>query len=267
MHIFSDFITSKEGRLHYKIIGKGSKTCINFHGFAQSSDVFLQFSSTLAEEYTFYSFDIFFHGKSNWKNSQDFLTKEDWQEFIDIFLAKHQIKSFSMIAFSIGAKLAINTIDIYKNKVEKIFFIAPDGIKKRWIYEFTTNTKIGNYLFFQFLNHFKIFEKLLKVFRKNKYSLFLRKSLNTVEKRERIYKTWTLLRKTPAQKISEVLEKDIEQIKFYWFFGKKDWIISYKIEKKIPKISNSIIQVFDCTHWQILEKTLDYIKKQELLKP
>ena len=56
-----------------------------FHGYGENSGVFKKIGEVLTEQYTIYSFDLFFHGKSKWPFGSKALEKKFWLEIIENF--------------------------------------------------------------------------------------------------------------------------------------------------------------------------------------
>src|SRR5690242_12625904 len=90
--------------LFYERKGNGRKTLLLFHGFGQDHATFNPLMEQLKDEYTFYSFDLYFHGKSNWTNGEVPLEKHEWKNIINAFLKENSIEEFALLGFSLGGK-------------------------------------------------------------------------------------------------------------------------------------------------------------------
>src|SRR5688500_16753590 len=132
------FIDYNGSRLHYAKTGNGDKHLLVFHGFGQDMNVFEFLANSLSRHYTFYVFDLYFHGKSYWANGEQTLTKGEWKEIMKIFFSQNQIGNFSVAAFSLGGKFALATLESFPDKTKEIFLIAPDGIKTSFWYNLAT---------------------------------------------------------------------------------------------------------------------------------
>ncbi len=62
--IRDNFIRYNKSSLHYAKAGTGDRHLLIFHGFGQDMNVFEFFATSLARHYTFYVFDLYFHGKA-----------------------------------------------------------------------------------------------------------------------------------------------------------------------------------------------------------
>src|SRR5690349_5025567 len=101
-----------------------------FHGFGQGKEAFSTFGEALSSDYTLYSFDLFFHGKSEWNYEEEPLEKEFWSEIIQRFLKEQDIRSFSVVGYSMGGKFALATVEAFPTHVKEVYLLAPVGI---WI--------------------------------------------------------------------------------------------------------------------------------------
>ena len=102
--------------LHYQKIGHGKKILLSFHGMGQDFLCFQKFAQTFDNQYTIYLFDLPYHGKSGGINGNNYvenevITKEIWEEYLGEFLQESQIQTFSIIAFSMGGRFALATVD------------------------------------------------------------------------------------------------------------------------------------------------------------
>ncbi len=166
-------------------IGTGKKCILAFHGFGQTPKVF-EYLENILPEYTIFSFDLLSFGREPSK-------KQVLKQF-EAFLQKQQIAKFNLIAFSIGAKVALVLLENFSKKIEKITLIAPDGFEKHLIYAFATSFW-GKPLFWQFVRHPQRFYFIINSL--NKTSLIskveylqIKNFTDTLAKRLLLWKTW-----------------------------------------------------------------------------
>jgi pimeloyl-ACP methyl ester carboxylesterase len=178
--------------------GHGPQTLLFFHGFGQSHQVFAPIANALAESHTCYSFDLYFHGKSEWASASP-LTKMEWKQILSQFLRENNIEKFSVAGFSLGAKLAMNTFEAFPERITHLTLIAPDGIKTSLWYSLATYPFFFRKLFKSMILHPSRFFSLAKFFNKvglvNKGLLrFAAGQMDTEEKRKRVYYAWITFR-------------------------------------------------------------------------
>ena len=119
--------------LHYQKIGNGKKILLSFHGMGQDFLCFQKFAQTFENQYTTYLFDLPYHGKSGGIDGNNYvenevITKEIWKEYLEKFLQESQIQTFSIIAFSMGGRFALATVEAFAERIEELILLAPDGI-------------------------------------------------------------------------------------------------------------------------------------------
>ncbi len=124
--------------LHYSLTGKGKKVLLAFHGYGQTKLHFRHIAKQLSGQYTLYTFDLFFHGKSIWPFKDNPLTKNFLAGMMSAFLEKEKINQFSLMGFSMGGKMVLSLLEQFPDRVEQLILIAPDGIKTSFWYSLAT---------------------------------------------------------------------------------------------------------------------------------
>ena len=59
--------TFQERTIHVHKSGSGPENMLLFHGFGQTGQVFQEWHQALEETHILYSFDLFFHGETEWQ--------------------------------------------------------------------------------------------------------------------------------------------------------------------------------------------------------
>ncbi|WMN10892.1 alpha/beta hydrolase [Marivirga salinae] len=220
-----------ENILHYSIAGNGKTPLLAFHGFGQSKEVYNSFSELLGEKYTVYAFDIYYHGKSEWKDRNQALEKQDWEEILKMFLQKHEINEFAVVGYSMGGKFALASLELFPRKIKEFLLIAPDGIKTSFWYSLATYPNSFRRFFRAMIVQPKYFYQILKFTKKlglvDKSLLkFANTQMNTRKKRRRVYLTWVVFRhlKFDLKLIAFLINQN--KIPTMMFTGKYDKIIT-----------------------------------------
>ncbi len=135
------------------VFGSGERAIVCFHGFGQSPKVY---SSLFGKKRhcTVYSFYL-----PNLSNPQSLIYQqpnyfEKYIEGFQAFLVNHSIGQFEIVAFSIGAKVALSLAVPFSEQISHITLLAPDGVAKRPVYQLATNTLLGRVLFKAVTQHF-----------------------------------------------------------------------------------------------------------------
>ena len=133
----SFYIEKDFGKLHYVQVGEGKLVMICFPGFGQSANTFSRIlSSEVKLCYTFYIIDMFYEGKSMIYNDS-VLSFKCWTGYFNDIKNRHNLKDYTVLAYSIGARLALSL-----ENAQKLILVAPDGINNHIIFHLIANHKV-----------------------------------------------------------------------------------------------------------------------------
>lgn len=227
------FFIYKELTLHYKQWGTGNKAILAFHGFGQSCEAFALVASTLGPEYTLYSFDLPFHGKSTWHSGEKPINNKFWTSCIAVFLEQQKRTKFGMLGFSIGAKFIIPLIESFYDRIESITLLAPDGITTNVWYRLATYPVLTRKIFKSLISNPAIFFQLTSIAYRtgliNKsVKLFAESQMNSEEKRKQVYYSWVVFRQLHgnSRQVAGIL--NTHAIPLTLVMGRHDTIITTK---------------------------------------
>lgn len=259
--------------LDYKVHGSGKHYLLAFHGFGQNSHIYDSFEEHLGHIYTIFSFDIFFHGDSEWHGRDNPITKNDWKEIIAILLKKHNLTAIAVCGYSMGGKFAMATLEAYPDQINQFMLIAPDGVKTSFWYSLATYPTAFRKFFRAMIAQPKYFQHLLK-FSQNLGLLdksiikFANSQMNTRKKRRRVYLTWVMFRhlKFDLKKIGAIINQ--HHIPTYMVTGKYDKIItSDNMMSLLQHVTHYENIILEAGHNTLIADTAFYLKKHpELLK-
>lgn len=227
------YVIKNSTKLHYRVIGRGSRAMLAFHGYGQSSSYYHSMEQALGNDYTIYAFDLFFHGRSQLHKRSMPLSKGFLQELIEHFLEKEQVERFSLIGFSMGGKFALALVECMPDKIEELFLIAPDGIKTSFWYNIATYPGWLQQLFKRTVVKPDIFFGLLRML--DRYNIvhksmlrFAHYQMDSTSKRLRVYRSWVGFRELnfDIRKIVRLLYK--HRVAVTMFLGEYDQIIAPK---------------------------------------
>ena len=251
-------INITNGEYCCRVLGNGGKNVIAFHGFGQDGSAFLPVAIK-NPSFTIYSFDLPFHGETIIHNPSLCLGPQEVIEILQKLIAFMEIDRFSLIGFSIGSKLIYPVLEHFYSTIENVWLLAPDGISENYWYRIATGSRLMRYLFQGLLNNYQILKRLgngiLSINLIDRETLsFALKSINTQEKRARVFQIWTYLRKVKLFPGKTTIMLNKTKINFYFVIGERDTIIPQsKIEPLAQKMSSSKIIVLACGHHRIIE--------------
>ncbi len=251
-------IKYEKTELWYQKFGNGSKTLLAFHGYGQESGVISPIAEALNEDYTTYSFDLFFHGKSRWQLGEKPLEKIYWKTIIEEFIRENNITAFSLLGYSIGAKFLLTTFEHFTNQIGSIFLIAPDGIKTNTWYSLATYPYLLRRLFKATISNPNLLFGIMKLLHWTKaldkgLMKFVRLEMNTIEKRKRVYFSWVVFRHLSFD-VSALAEKiNGNNISTTIIIGQFDKIITKdNLNNFIDMLDHPQLVMLPCGHNQLL---------------
>jgi pimeloyl-ACP methyl ester carboxylesterase len=261
---FKILITNAE--FNCKVLGNGPINIIAFHGFGQNANAYLP-CAIQNPEYTIFSFDLPYHGDTIIQKSSYCLSPYDVTELIQKLLNTRAIERFSLMAFSIGSKLLFPILEKYPARIEKVWLLAPDGIKLNSWYRAATGSQLMRNIFKRALKKYRLLKGLGNILKSmhivdESTLLFAMKSINTEKKREQVYAVWTYLRELKLN-IEEVSNKlNQSNIPIYFIMGERDKIIKpSKVEPLLQKLQNSKTISLSCGHQRLIEYFADWNSK------
>lgn len=253
-------------QLYYKKIGNGSKILLAFHGVGQDFSCFMPLAEAFIQDYTTYLFDLPFHGKSQIK-SVNSCTVEAWLQFFNDFLTKNQIQRFSLIGFSIGAKMVLTSYRYYAARIDKVLLLAPDGIVVHPLYRLATQTIVGQKLFQWVLANPVFIINISQGLRRigllpTSSAILVTKLLSIPQKRQLIYAIWLGMSHFSISVQQIIALSKQYHTTFYCFVGDKDDIIPAKrIQKLTHHLPTEATIVLAAAHHHLVEKTLYYLQQ------
>ena len=259
MHRTYSKFSFQSSKLHYSVYGQSEKVLLMFHGFGHTHKNMREIEEALSLEYKVYSFDLFFHGFSEWNNEDKPLTSEFWNQLIAAFLEQNQIDKFSVLGFSLGGKLALSLVDHFANSIEKLYLIAPDGLKSNFWYSVATSKPLKG-LFRSVILNPEIFNRLLKLLTKFKLldkssARFASVQMNSRDKRRRVYYTWTVLKGITPNIDAVTAALNAKSIFTEIFVGEYDRIIPISFVKSFSdRLVNKKFVILKSGHNNLLDE-------------
>jgi len=261
------FITLDNQLIHYYKSGNGKKTLITFHGFGLDGSSFHPITSQLPD-YTVYSLDLFYHGKSYWNDNEKALTKSYWHQLLKAFLDKMSIDKFSILCFSLGGKFALATIECMPKNIEKVICMAPDGIQTNMWYSLATYPYIFRNLFKKMIVKPSLFYGLLNFLKRfglvdKGISKFAASQMNSRKKRRRVYYAWVIFKHLTfdMEKLASIINQ--HDIKVIMILGHYDKIITKKgMAQLLDQLEDYELEIINSGHNDLIKNVS---KQNELL--
>src|SRR3569833_4371322 len=141
------------GKVHYHEYGSGDKPMLAFHGYGMTGRQFHVLKNSILTRYHVYGIDHFFHGESElestWTEKQilEGMPKEMVKGYLEEWFKTYGRQTISLLAYSIGANLALILLEEFPDMIDEIILMAPDGLSVYKGFEFLTHKPIGKFLF------------------------------------------------------------------------------------------------------------------------
>ncbi len=189
----------------YYRFGYGLKAMFCFHGFGEDGTLYNFLEKYSGDQFTFYSIDLPFHGKTIWKNEIPFTTR-DLQNIIREIIDQNKngsqnvITGFTLLGFSLGGRAALSLYQAQPDWIEKLVLLAPDGLKVNFWYWFSTQTRLGIRLFSFTMKYPGWFFAFIKILKKTGFInasvfKFVNYYIGNETARQLLFDRWTSLRK------------------------------------------------------------------------
>ncbi|TWV99261.1 alpha/beta fold hydrolase [Chitinophaga pinensis] len=225
----SFFLPYLKSRFHTISDGTGEELLICLHGFGENAETFSRLHYSLGGYFTIVSLDLPLHGKTEWKEERPF-SMEDLKAVILLILQHYRFKTFSLMGYSMGGRVSLCVVQLLAERIDRLYLLAPDGLKDNRWHMFATQTRIGNKLFKYCTYHPQLFFGLLHTWRFLRFiskglHKFTFNSMNTLDKRERVYFVWTCMGQMMPDR--ELCKQQLKKyrISSLLLFGKYDRVI------------------------------------------
>lgn len=250
------FLAYKASLIHYYVFGKGAKTLFCFHGYGENGYSFAFLQKRLGDDFTLYAIDFPFHGKTQWNEEAPF-TPDDLIAIIKLIHFTNT--KFSLLAYSMGGRVAMHLIEKMPDEIEMAALVAPDGLHQNIWYRLTTQTHLGNKAFAYTMKNpgwfFKTVNAIARLKLLNKSIIkFMHYYLDEEKERMLLYKRWTFMRKFKPSlwHIKHLCERYPVQLNF--LFGEYDRIILSKRAGIFKNAKNINITIIHAGHQLMKEK-------------
>ena len=264
-------ITINHHSLNYTIWSGGKNVMLCFHGFGLDHSSYKIVWENLKETHTIYSFDLPYHGTSQFPKNEQTLLPKDWLEFMEKFLMIEGIDRFEAIGYSMGGKYAMITAELFPDKIKHLHLIAPDGITTHFSYRFSTYPFLFRKLFKTQIKNPWFFKALVKSLRTlrimNNYSLrFAESQMDTEFKRSQVYYSWVNLRHfLPNLKLLAAQINDHQTLTTF-YIGKHDKVIDSKTIEPLHKLlPDSELVMLESGHSNLLTPVAKYLETKNQL--
>ncbi len=265
----SAFLNYKNSKINYAIAGNGEHPVICLHGYGETTESFQFLEPELPSSFKLIAIDLPFHGNTDWKEGLNF-SITDLINIIDGIFNDLKIteRRFSLIAYSMGGRVALHLMQTIPERIKKVVLLAPDGIKLNFWYWLATQNYLGNKFFSLTMKKPGWFLGFLHLLHRMKLvnpsiHKFVRYYIHDDQVRKELYERWTGFRniRPDHSKLKSLIIK--YRIPITLLYGKFDRIIrvepAERFRKRIEEFCH--IEVLQSGHQVLKEKNIPVILK------
>lgn len=249
-------------KLHYYKFGTGTRHMLCFHGLGMHGKQFKLIANQLGHQYTFWSFDLFFHKETQLKDQslatiKKGLQKKDLASLISAFCKQEGIDSFSVIGYSMGTHYATTIVEELPAMVKEYIVAAPSSINPGKLVRFFGKNKAGNKILEKLMLSEKAMIRIINFctllgLLDVKSRDILYKEVVTYEMRFALYACFTYLRLLETNEEQLITSLTAHKIKSIFIFGRYDKMFLPSIGKTFfAKYKHGKVLVLDESHEMI----------------
>jgi pimeloyl-ACP methyl ester carboxylesterase len=258
------------GKVHFHEYGSGSKPMLAFHGYGMTGRQFHVLKESILTQYHVYGIDHFFHGESaleGWTEKEILagMPKQMVKAYLDAWFQLYGRQRISLMAYSIGANLALILVEEYADLIDEIILMAPDGLAVYKGFHFLMHRPLGKYFFRRATKSKWLAPSLLKNLKRVRFideSLYniAYNEIDTPKKRLDVYYTLNIIKllQPDLDKIVKLINQ--HQIKLVLIFGRDDQLFPKKAaEPFIQLLENPEVHEVPLGHWLVVPALDDYL--------
>jgi len=236
----SAFLHYKSSRVHYTYSTNAGKPVVCFHGYGESESGFQFMEAYLPPGHMLIAIDLPLHGQTEWNEGLEFSITDVVAITETILTDCSASLPITLLAYSMGGRVALHLLQQIPAKIEKLVLLAPDGLKMNTWYWLATQTWISNRLFRFTMKNPRWFILLLRGCNRlgilNQSVLkFVNHYIGDPAVRHQLYQRWTCMRQIRPN--LKAIKKIIAQHKIHvaLVYGEYDRIIRHERGEKFRR--------------------------------
>ncbi len=258
------------GKVHFYEYGTGPKPMLAFHGYGMTGLQFNVLERSVLSKYHIYGFDHFFHGQSEltgWTEQQILagLPRHMVRLYLEGWFNVYGKQRVSLMAYSIGADIALALLEDFPEWISEIILMAPDGLAPYKGFEFIQHHTAGKILFKLATKSKRLAPYLLKLLQRfkliddNLYAIAYNE-INSPKKRLDVYYTLNLIKrlKPDTDRLVKIINES--HIRCILIFGKHDRLFpKSRVMPFIKRLKNAEVHEVPMGHWLITRQLDEYL--------
>jgi pimeloyl-ACP methyl ester carboxylesterase len=187
---------------------------------------------------------------------------------LEQFFKEKNIEKFSLMAFSMGGKFALATLEKYPHRLEELILIAPDGIKTNFWYSLATYPSFFRRIFRNMVANPTFYFNLVELLKRLKLVdkgviRFSETQMQTREQRRRVFYSWTVFRKLSFDLNYLVALLNRYSVTLTVFLGRYDKIVEpHSILPFASRVTRNYIHILESGHTKLLVAVADWFRNR-----
>lgn len=249
--------------------GEGERLLICFHGYGQSRKLFLQLLPLVSTGCRVVMIDLPFFGESEWPDRRQVVLPEDLDAFLRELLLRFPAKEVELVAFSLGAKIALGLYQTTQIPIDRVVLISPDGLRIHPVYRFCIYNPIGKALFYTLVKWPSFFLFILKILYKLRITdafkyRFVSRQFDAPHKRALLKRVWQGYAQIRPQIQVIAARSVVAKTEWHVIWGGEDNVLPMKLcEDFIQKVNGAKLHVVKGGHF-LLNPLQDEVKSRLL---
>ena len=227
-----------------------------FHGFDQRGDIFQKLAQQNPEKKVI-GITLFGHGESIAIPQDEPLPLTGYKNFITQIIEAENIRRFDLAGYSLGARYALATYQLFSDKIYHLYLLAPDGIIPNYWFLLATSNGLLRKNFYWLMQSSKQFSGVAGVLQKLKIirpslARFVQQQLLNPDAGLKVYNAWVSSSelKLSPKTMAKINAKKTTKIQF--ILAQNDPLISQqKIQKIVNQIPSASLVITKKTHLQL----------------
>lgn len=258
------------GKVHFNEYGTGTKPLLAFHGYGMTGRQFHVLQKSILSKYHVYGFDHFFHGESElngWPEKKIIagMPRETVKLYLQQWFEVYGRQRVSLMAYSIGANMALILLEEFPEWIDEIILMAPDGLAPYKGFKFLQQNPAGKILFKTAAKSKWLAPAILKILKRGKLiddSLYTiaYNEIDNPKKRQDVYYTLNLIKQLKPDTAKLIKLLNGQQVKCIFIFGKDDMLFPKKAAMPVlAALINAEIHEVPMGHWLVTPQLDEYL--------
>ncbi|MEL7146025.1 MAG: alpha/beta hydrolase [Bacteroidota bacterium] len=256
MILIEAILHKPDEHVRYSEYGAGQELLLAFHGYGMNGLQFEALPRAITSQYRVIGFHLPYH---KYGASSHNLWLEKLPMVINELMEAYEAPHFSLMGYSVGAKIALHILQLQTAHVKKVHLIAPYGLETHWGLDFVTG-KVGNSLFQAVLNS-KLplltmrLAKSVSIIDQDMF-MIIAKELASTEKRQALCNTLEMIGEIELSRATIVQLLNDHAIPLQVYYGTHDSLFPYKgrNQRLLKKIEQCIVVPVNAGHWLVTQQ-------------